>query len=83
MIGPDVVLSFTLPALTTTSGALLISWVVLNSPLFVRLETRARNRVFLVFAILYLVAICIPAKIAGDRLWAHSSDALKKQLNKR
>ena len=74
----EVVESFCLPTIVTSVGGLAIAWVILASKLTEKFSSKQKNFVFVVFAVAYVVAAFIPAKIAGDKMWNKAQEVERK-----
>lgn len=78
LIVSDVVMSFALPAMVTTLGGCLMSWVILASDLAERRWPNRKTRLFLVFTAAYLVLLFVSAQTGGSRLWEKARTTLDR-----
>ena len=78
LLHSEVVESFCLPAIVTSAGGLTVTWVILASKLTEKFSSKQKNLTFLVFAFIYVVAVFVPAKIAGDKMWSKAQEVEKK-----
>ena len=70
LLHSEVVESFCLPTIVTSVGGFAIAWVILASRLTEKFSSKRRNFIFVVFAAVYVLAVFVPAKIAGDKMWS-------------
>ena len=70
LLHSEVVESFCLPTIVTSVGGFAIAWVILASKLTEKISFKQRNFFFVVFALIYVLAVFVPAKIAGDKMWS-------------
>ena len=74
----EVVESFCLPTIVTSIGGLAVAWVILASKLMGKFSLKQRNIIFVIFVFVYVLAVFIPAKIAGDKMWKKALEAERK-----
>lgn len=80
LLHSEVVESFCLPSIVTLLGGLAIAWVILASRLTGKYSPKWRNSAFIIFVVVYVLAVFIPAKIAGDKMWVKALQ-VEKQYN--
>jgi hypothetical protein len=78
LLHSEVVESFCLPTIVASVGGLAITWVILASKLTQRFSSKRKNLIFTVFAVVYVIAVFIPAKIAGDKMWNKAQEVERK-----
>jgi len=78
LLHSEVVESFCLPTMVTSVGGLAIAWVILASKLAEKFSNKRKDLAFMVFALVYVVAVFVPAKIAGDKMWNKAQKVLQK-----
>jgi hypothetical protein len=71
----DIYLSVCLASLAILIGGFSLSWVILASKLTEKFSAARRNICFVVFTIVFLMAIIIASKIATDQDWAKATAA--------
>ena len=71
----EIYLSVCLASLAISIGGFSLSWVILASKLTEKFSATKRNILFVVFAIVFLMAIMIDSKIATDQDWGRASSA--------
>jgi hypothetical protein len=78
LLHSEVVESFCLPTIVTSVGGLAIAWVILASKLTERFSSKRKNLIFVVFVVVYVVAVFVPAKIAGSKMWSKAQEVERK-----
>lgn len=76
----EVVMSFCLPTIVTAAGGLAIAWVILASKLTEKFSSTQRNQAFIIFAFIFVLAVFVPAKVAGDKMWNKALEEDRKFL---
>jgi hypothetical protein len=76
----DIYLSICLPSLVLSVGGLLVSWVILASNLTEHFSAKKRNVLFALFAVILMVAIMVPSKIATEQDWARATVAANEHF---
>jgi len=71
----DIYLSVCLASLVILIGGFSLSWVILASKLTVKFTATKKNILFVVFTIVFLMAIMIASKIAANQAWARAQAA--------
>ena len=82
LLPSEVIMGICLPAMVTTAGGLAIAWVILASKLTEKRSAKWKNLIFATFAIIYVIAIFIPGKIMGDKIWAKAAKAEAEYFEK-
>jgi hypothetical protein len=78
LLHSEVVESFCLPTIVTSLGGLAIAWVILASKLTEKYSSKRKNLIFMIYAAVYVVAVFVPAKIAGDKMWNKAKEVEQK-----